>query len=119
MNFNAFQEQSIEMGAILLALEEIEGIWQDGDSMGFVEDTDSEYYGSWVYKAANSYTLDQIRDMFTEQLGYDTIDGDGVEVAFYRMDTVVQIEFDGNEVTFYIDHSADGDFDMMYDDEED
>lgn len=119
MNFVLFQENSIEMGEVMRALEEIEGIWQDGDSMGFVEDESSEYYGSWIYVADNDYSLDDIQTMFTEQLGYDLVDSENGDVlVMYRMNTVVQIHYTPREVTFYIDHSSpDEDFDLDYEDE--
>lgn len=118
MNFALFQENSFEMGEIMRALEEVENLFEDGESLGFVEDEDSPYYGSWAYVASTETPLDEINEMLTGDLGYDLMEDEDGGHGMYRMDTITQIEESGdNEVTFYIDHASEGDYDLGSDNE--
>lgn len=118
MNFQAFQADSMEMGEIMRALEEIEGTWQDGESLGFVEDGDSEFFGSWHYVGANDRTSDEISVIMTDQLGYDELDKEDGVCIFFRMNTIVQVKLEPREAHFYIDHSYDDEYDLGFDDED-
>lgn len=118
MNFALFQENSMEMGEIMRALEEVENLFEDGESVGFVEDEDSPYYGSWEYTASTDMPLDEITEMLESSLGYDLMEDEDGSKGMYRLNTITQVELnEDNEVSFYIDHTSPGDFDLDYEDE--
>lgn len=111
MNFALFQEESFSVGEVMRALEEIEGLWQDGENQGMDDDEMSETFGSVIYVIpAKGRTLEDIQTQFTDILGYDTIEGEEGDMVFYRMDTVVIVKHMGDVIQFCIDHSGEGEF---------